>query len=878
LIAGTYVLDATDASGCSIGLTVIIEEPTAIILTCEEQTPASNGNNNGIGMVNISGGTSNYLVEWSGGMLSNQIGGDVQIPDLFAGDYTVTVTDANACIETCDFSITELNCEISTANIIQGACENQGTLADATDDTFSVSLDIAGQNGGTQVMVTNNVNADEWGPFTYGNVLIDNLPANGLDIILTFEDTSIGGCTNTITVSQMPCSNCLLTANAGNDQIISCAIPNVPLTGNSNETGVDYLWTGPLGFVDVVTQNTMTDIAGWYYLNVTNASTGCTAIDSVFVDVSSDIPTAEAVISNELNCDILEATISATSNVTGATFAWTGPDGEPYNGDMITVINSGIYTLVVTNPANNCTSPLTGFEVIGNYNEPIAIIQDVTEELNCATIATGIILDGTGSSVGDTIQYIWTLNDAVIGNDITQQIFGEGEYIFTVVNLLNNCSSVSILNVEENIAYPVADAGLDAEITCIETTVTLDGSNSDNFENIIYSWTGPVGATIDNDMTTMPTVDMIGEYTLTVIDTSNMCTNVDMVEVLDNTTLPTVVINGGFTIDCIVNSGTLDGTGSSTGDNFIYQWSNSAGDLLGQTDLILDVNAPDTYTLEITNTETGCINEASEIVNEDIAGVPIPSFIDNSPTCFGDNNGSLVLDTIIGGEAPYLFSFEGQSFTNSTAFNNLSAGEYSIIIEDAIGCQDELIFTVTDGNDLSLDLGENQPIDFGDSTEIAALVNIPWSAVDTLIWEEDETISCLDCIETTVTPFETTTYSAQVIDENGCTAEDFVTVIVNRELNVYVPTAFSPNNDGINDYLTVYAGDQVELVNSFLIYDRWGEKVFEYYNFPANNNDYGWDGFKNLQLMDPQVFVYSVEVLLIDGTTETVKGDFTLVK
>jgi gliding motility-associated-like protein len=357
-----------------------------------------------------------------------------------------------------------------------------------------------------------------------------------------------------------------------------------------------------------------------------------------------------------------------------------------------------------------------------------------------------------------------------------------------------------------------------------------------------------------------------------------MCTNTDIVQVTNNTILPTVVINGGFAIDCVTSSGTLDGTGSSEGNNYTYQWSNPTGELAGQTNLLLDVNAPDTYTLQVTNTETGCVNEAFEVVGENLSDLPIPTFIDNSPTCFGASNGSLVLDTIIGGEAPYLFSFEGQSFTNSSIFNNLTAGDYSIIVEDAIGCQDEFSFTITDGNDIGLDLGENQLIDFGDSTEIAATVDIPWSLIDTLIWEEEESLSCFDCIETTVTPFQTTTYSAQAIDENGCTSEDFVTIVVNRELNIFVPTAFSPNNDGINDYLIVFAGEEVVQVNTFFIYDRWGEKVYEFYDFPANDSNYGWDGFKDLQLMNSQVFVYHVEVLLIDGRTETVKGDFTLVK
>jgi len=487
-------------------------------------------------------------------------------------------------------------------------------------------------------------------------------------------------------------------------------------------------------------------------------------------------------------------------------------------------------------------------------------------------------LDGTGSSVGDTIQYIWTLDDDVIGNDITQQIFGEGEYVFTVVNLMNNCISAATLSIEENIAYPIANAGLDMEITCADPTVTLDASNSDDFENIVYSWSGPIGATILNEMTIMPTVDLAGEYVITVVDTSNMCTNLDSVMVIDNTELPTAVINGGFTIDCITIDGTLDGTGSSEGSEFIYQWSNNAGVLTGATNLELSVDSPDTYTLEVTNVETSCVNEATIIVDESTAGLPMPVFSTYAPTCFNHNDGSIDLDSVIGGEPPYLYSLEGQNFTSSSTFNNLLAGDYVITVEDAIGCQSELEITVKDGNELSLYLGEDQFIGLGDSTELVATPSVLLNEIDTIMWEVDESLSCLDCFEAMATPFFTTTYSAQVIDENGCTAEDFVMVVVDRQLDVYVPTAFSPDGDGINDIIMVYAGEQIVKVNTFIIYDRWGEQVFEYYNFPPNESEYGWDGYKGLELMNQQVFVYHIEVERIDGTTETVKGDFTLIK
>ncbi|PLW93853.1 MAG: hypothetical protein C0592_04810 [Marinilabiliales bacterium] len=86
-----------------------------------------------------------------------------------------------------------------------------------------------------------------------------------------------------------------------------------------------------------------------------------------------------------------------------------------------------------------------------------------------------------------------------------------------------------------------------------------------------------------------------------------------------------------------------------------------------------------------------------------------------------------------------------------------------------------------------------------------------------------------------------------------------------------VPNAFSPNGDGENDVLYV-RGEGVEQLN-FIIYDRWGEKVFE-----TQSLDMGWDGTFRGKEVDPGVFVYYLNAIFIDGTSKTEKGDITLIR
>ena len=127
-------------------------------------------------------------------------------------------------------------------------------------------------------------------------------------------------------------------------------------------------------------------------------------------------------------------------------------------------------------------------------------------------------------------------------------------------------------------------------------------------------------------------------------------------------------------------------------------------------------------------------------------------------------------------------------------------------------------------------------------------------------------------------PIVTTVYSVTVSNDFGCTASDDIEVIIESNFDVFLPNAFSPNNDSINEVFMIYAGEMVAEIKSLQIYDRWGENVFRAQNFQANDPNFGWNGqFKNRQ-MSPAVFVYWAEVVLLDGQSEIVEGDVLLLR
>jgi len=149
-------------------------------------------------------------------------------------------------------------------------------------------------------------------------------------------------------------------------------------------------------------------------------------------------------------------------------------------------------------------------------------------------------------------------------------------------------------------------------------------------------------------------------------------------------------------------------------------------------------------------------------------------------------------------------------------------------------------------------------------------INIIASGGSTYLWSTGETGSSIS-----VSPVLTTTYTLIAIDSNGCVDTAYVTVIVEEEIaegELFVPTIFSPNGDGSNDVFYVRGAGFSDFL--LIIYNRWGEKVFE-----STDNTIGWDGTFNEKPANPGVFVYYVFAKYTLGVQEvTKKGNITLIR
>ncbi len=119
----------------------------------------------------------------------------------------------------------------------------------------------------------------------------------------------------------------------------------------------------------------------------------------------------------------------------------------------------------------------------------------------------------------------------------------------------------------------------------------------------------------------------------------------------------------------------------------------------------------------------------------------------------------------------------------------------------------------------------------------------------------------------------------QVATQEGCKGSDSIAIhVLNRNPSIYIPTAFSPNGDGVNDIFYV-RGNGIKKIKSFKIFDRWGKLVFHNENCIPNEKKAGWDGQVNGSVISQtSTFVYIVDAVCQDGKDIQLKGTVVLIR
>ncbi|MEL6924053.1 MAG: gliding motility-associated C-terminal domain-containing protein, partial [Bacteroidota bacterium] len=153
------------------------------------------------------------------------------------------------------------------------------------------------------------------------------------------------------------------------------------------------------------------------------------------------------------------------------------------------------------------------------------------------------------------------------------------------------------------------------------------------------------------------------------------------------------------------------------------------------------------------------------------------------------------------------------------------------------------------------------------------------TAIDSFIWTPtDQFFQCVgtECQMAKITPLSNVTYVLTVIDSDGCTNSDEITIDVDKRRNIFIPNAFAP--EGVNQEFRPYAGAGVLRINSMNIFDRWGKLLYNVEDIAPNDQTTAWDGRYNGKHVNTGVYVYLIEVTFLDGITLLYRGDVTVIR
>jgi CHU_C Type IX secretion signal domain len=307
-----------------------------------------------------------------------------------------------------------------------------------------------------------------------------------------------------------------------------------------------------------------------------------------------------------------------------------------------------------------------------------------------------------------------------------------------------------------------------------------------------------------------------------------------------------------------------------------FLWSDGSG-----TNPIT-VRQPGTYTLTVRNS-LGCTATGSTTVVQYPA--PQATVTVRQPDCRLPL-GAIGLEKVRGAAPPYLYSLDGGSFKADPQFEQLSDGRYVPTLEDIHGCTHTLDPVVLQPPLIPIIAIQSEKINIraGDSTILRAAMqnNYPLSQIKSVFWNParevrfaDNTINAR--FSPLIQPTKSGWYVVSVESIEGCQSTDSVWVTVRPvgPLKIFVPNAIAPDAGSDNARLTIATADErIVQFKRFAVFGRWGALVFERRNFLPNDADAAWDGAN----LSSDVYVWSLEISLADGSTITTQGDVLLMR
>lgn len=853
-LPGNYTLVTTSLlNGCTNSAVVTLTQNTAVPVVTSIVTNSLNCSITTASVIALTT-TSPVTYTWLGtGILSGANSANATVNSGGTYNYSVT-NNSNGCSST------------GTVNVIQdsgGLIATASTTSSLTCNNTTVSL-LGGPSSGVTYTWT--------GPGIVGNTNSQNAVAN-MSGNYTLSVSDISGCSNA-TILTVISNTVTPSISVGPTLTLSCSSPIATLNGSSGTAGVSFSWTGPITGSNPNSSSNDVSADGNYTLTITNPVNGCTntAVQSVISNTAS-IPVTPLISATSTNlCAGQTATLSSSSlsnNVwsNGATTS------------SIVVNTSGIYSLYNTGTAG-CNSGTTSISItISTQTIDVIVPQNIficngntVSVPNFSSSVNGATFNWTNSnsSINLASSGAGTIPSFVGNNFGVNNLTG----VISVTPTANGCSgspgSFSIT------IYPniTVNAGVDYTV-CYGQQYQINASPSGSTYS--YSWTPSLflsNSTISNPVAS-PTSDIT--YTLTVTD-ENGCKVNDVLNLFAGAPILTSI--SGATL-CSGNSSVL--TPAITGgnnQNYTYQWQPSTG--LNNQSILNPIVSPSSTTVYTLTVSDGCSTASISQATVTVLSSPeieIASTYTSgcAPLCVDLSN---INNTNI---VSWQWTVNGVIISNSQnpqyCFEDPGSYNIGLNVISVEGCSS----IITRNNYIIV--YPNPIADFL-VPETISILSSDVKFIDksvgatTWLWQFNDPFATNNN-QTSTLQNPSHYYSNQgeycidllVTNNFGCSDSTNKCIKIELEFTIYVPNAFTPDDDRINDIFTAVGINIIEF--EMYIFDRWGEEIFY-----TNDINKGWNGkAKGGNLSAKQdVYIWKINARDIFNIDHFLTGHVTLIK
>jgi gliding motility-associated-like protein len=845
--AGSYLLVVTDTNGCKANASITLSEPDSIRITSTVSDfngfAVSCSGNDGAIDISTTGGAGALNYYWIASNASTYTTEDIS--GLDSGTYTLNISDGNNCTHSAVFTLdqapfAQVSVQMSDYNGVAVSCSG------AADGSLSTTL--SNINGSASV---------SWnGPngFSASTASISGLEAGQYQ--LTVTDNSNCAIDSLFELSEAQPITTALSAPATGGYHIPCtgdSTGSIYLIASGGTGPMTTIWSGPNGFSSTATSLSNLE-AGIYMVSSTDVN-GCTAVDSIALSEPDSSLTLSSTVSNYISgtavscADAADGWIDLT--ILGGTaphmFNWMLSSGATDTNEDVAGLPAGAHSVTITD-ALGCQTLDT---IILNAPPALQVSSITTSQfglnqLSCAGSSDGSI-DILISGGYGLINTGWTGPNAYTGSGFSLNNLSEGLYTFTA-NDENGCT------IQDSIALnaPVPlNTGIIARLYPGGTAISCSGANDGSLAstpaggNAPYSisWNGPNGfnASTDSISDLGP-----GTYCLTVVDGNN-CSATDCIDIIEpnQINITTSLTNAG----CGQATGAINLSLTGGTAPFSFAWSNGSN-LEDLTDLTAG-----NYTVSVSD-----VNGCTSIITTTVGGTDAPEVLGSTTnvSCATESNGSIDI-VVSNGTPPYAYDWNNGA--QSQDISGIGAGTYLVEVTDASGCISTASFIVTEPAPLNIELelsdytGGYQISGFNTNDGTAEAFVTGGTMPYSFEWSNGAT-------GTFISDLSAGAYALTVTDVHGC--QKTISFDMEQPFALEMPTGFSPNGDGFNDYFVIH-GISLYPNNELMVFNRWGDVV---YSRKGYNDQWGGEGKNGNMLADGTYFA----VLRVPGTEIELSG------